>query len=145
MTRWLSYWNKQERLRIQASLPEEPVEEIFVPWGRHVIKPGDVVYCFFVEHGKVHLATRVTAPDKLTQDNKHNQSVSFVPVPAMDNILVSFECALKTRQADKVKFKRSDGTVGDFKPPSPYCFQGRASLRKLLDGWDSLDERLGEP
>lgn len=145
MTHWLSYWNKPERLRKQSCLPGHPVEEIFVPWGWDVIEPGDVVYCFFVEGGKVHLVTKVTAPGKLTKDDKHNQSVSVVPVATRNVVPVSFQRTLKVKQANEVKYECADGTIGEFKPPSPYCFQGRASLRKLLDGKAALNERLGEP
>ena len=145
MTHWLSYWNKPERLRKQSCLQGHPVEEIFVPWGWDVIEPGDVVYCFFVQGGKVHLVTRVTAPGKLTKDDKHNQSVSVVPVATKNVVPVSFQRTLSVVQANEVKYECADGTVGEFKPPSPYCFQGKASLRKLLDGEDALNERLKEP
>lgn len=140
MTAWLSYWNAETRQRNKRRLTGQVVSSIYVPWGYSLIKRGDIIYCFFVKRGRVHLITRLTAA-KLSGPDPH-ETVDITPSDA-DRVSADFTRVVPVKDLPAIEYLHKDRKPGrSLANPDARRFQGLNSVRELTSGTKQLDALL---
>lgn len=142
MSAWLSYWNAETRRGNEARLAGQTVSGIYVPWGKGLIKKGDTIYCFFIEGGAVHLATRIEAASvKHDRDPEHQHSVTITPKPS--RVKVDYKRTVKKSLLGSIDHWHKGRAPGrSLEDPDATRFQGPNSVRELADGAEHLDAAL---
>jgi hypothetical protein len=145
MATWLSFWN-QETVRRQrqpgTSDPDGP--DIWVPWGRGKISPGDTVYCVGIDGGELLLYARVVA-ERIEVASIDHDTIDVWAGPGQSTFTGGI--IVDDFVVDEMTYRTSDGTAQGFKWKDGAVlgtpFQGRASVRELVAGANSLDTLLG--
>ncbi len=142
MSAWLSYWNKKTRRGNEHNLAGEVVAEIYVPWGKGLIKKGDIIYCFFIEGDDVHLVTRIEAASVNDDpDPEHQHSVTITPAPS--RVKADYKRTVKKALLGSIEYWHKDRKPGrSLARPVAQRFQGPNSVRELASGAQHLDAAL---
>jgi hypothetical protein len=142
MSAWLSYWNAETRRGNERRLAGQTVSEIYVPWGKGLIKKGDTIYCFFIEGDDVHLVTRVKAASVNDDpDPEHQDSVTIVPEPS--SIKADYSRTADKALLGSIEYWHKDRAPGrSLADPDATRFQGPNSVRELESGAQHLDSAL---
>jgi hypothetical protein len=147
--RWLSFWNEQtrsgqgRRRRAHASAADA---EIYVPYGDGKLAVGDTVYCVGVDEGELLLFGRVVV-GRIDVDLGERESLDVwsqrgTGTPFQDDRVVDDPTvdSLIYLHADRTEHRIPRDASGRI---LGNAFQGRASIRELARGFESLD-RLSE-
>jgi len=145
MAHWLSFWNKDTRRRNETRLQGDAVSAIHIPYGKHCVARGDVIYCVGLEAGGLRLITRLHAAS-LDDDLDHPRSIWVEDVEA-EAVDADFHRVVPDEVVDAVRYLHADGTEHRIRRDVqgrvlPHAFQGWASIRELTAGPDALDALL---
>ena len=142
MNAWLSYWNAETRRGNEGRLAGTPVAEIYVPWGKGLIKKGDTIYCFFIEGDDVHLVTRVKAASVNDDtDPERQDSVTVTPEPS--SVKADYARTVDRALLGSIEYWHKDRSPGrSLEDPDYTRFQGPNSVRELAAGAQHLNASL---
>jgi hypothetical protein len=145
---WLSFWNKETRAGNEPRLAGQEVEEIYIPHGAGRVAVGDRIYCVGVQDGSLLLITRIDAV-RITPDEDPNHTDSVLVRGAENGIVAAYDRIVPSRVLQSLRYLRTESTKPDPIKLTPTgevvasAFQGRASIRELVQGAGDLDALLG--
>lgn len=144
---WLSFWNQDTRRAQQQprSGGNRSGAELWIPHGRGLVKQGHRVFCVGVADGEMRFYASVevgqTRPDPDHNDSVDVWSAAGTAKWADPDIIVPREVVARLLYAHtdgtthRIALTRNGAVSGN-------SFQGKASLRELIDGWAELDSLL---
>jgi hypothetical protein len=148
-SRWLSFWNEQTRRgqgRRRRPHASATGAEIYVPYGEGKLAVGDTVYCVGVDEGELLLFDRVVVgrmdvdlgdSESLDVWSERGTGTPFQDARVVDDPTID---SLIYLHADRTEHRVPRDASGRVRGNA---FQGRASIRELVRGFESLD-RLSE-
>ncbi len=147
VTDWLSFWNQATRAENEPRLVGREVGEIYIPHGAGRVAIGDRIYCVGVEDGSLLLITRLDAVSA-TPDDDPDQIDSVLVRGANNGIVAAYDRTVPASVLRSLRYLR----VGRRRPEPikltptgdvvAAAFQGRSSIRELVQGASDLDALL---
>jgi hypothetical protein len=147
MADWLSFWNKETRAENEPRLTGKEVGRIYIPYGAGRVAVGDRIYCVGIAGGELLLITRIDATSVKPDDNP--KYIDSVLVDGAENgIVAAYDRTVPDRDLKAIRYLRANSTK-----PEPVkvtrtgdvvfsAFQGRSSIRELVQGASNLDVLL---
>lgn len=143
---WLSFWNQKTRAKHRGDGIRHPTDaDIWVPYGAERLAVGDSVYCVGIDAGELLLFGRVTV-GRMDADLNHHSSLDVWAAPGG---LTAFrdDRVLSATIVDGLVYLKADDTEQRFARDASGAisgspFQGRASIRQLWKGHESLDRAV---
>lgn len=144
---WLSFWNRETRAENEPRLAGQQVGEIYIPHGAERVAIGDRIYCVGVQDGRLLLITRIDAVS-VTPDEDPNHVDSVLVREAENGIVAAYDRIVPAPVLQSLRYLRAGSTKPEPIKLTPTggvvasAFQGRSSIRELVQGASALDVLL---